>query len=215
MEQLYFINQNTALILVLLTSLLFVVIGIFYSRKYRGYSNYLTAGRKIGTLSLTTSLVASALGIPPAGWLTNRYGRKRVLVVSILSFAVASLFCGLAENLTWVVVFRILQSLIAAPIVAVSQAILVDIFPERERGSAFAFWSAGVLVGWVMAPSLGAYIAELHNWRVIFFFLVPFSLIGVVTVLVAPETGSRESKPFDWFGFGSISVALSCFLIVL
>jgi len=62
LEQLYFINQNTALILVLLTSLLFAVIGIFYSRKYRGYSNYLTAGRKIGTLSLTTSLVASALG---------------------------------------------------------------------------------------------------------------------------------------------------------
>ena len=62
MEQLYFINQNTALILVLLTSLLFAVVGIFYSRKYRGYSNYLTAGRKIGTLSLTTSLVASALG---------------------------------------------------------------------------------------------------------------------------------------------------------
>ena len=60
--QLYFINQNTALILVLLTSLLFAVIGIFYSRKYRGYSNYLTAARKIGTLSLTTSLVASALG---------------------------------------------------------------------------------------------------------------------------------------------------------
>ena len=62
MDQLYFINQNTALILVLLTSLLFAAIGIFYSRKYRGYSNYLTAGRKIGTLSLTTSLVASALG---------------------------------------------------------------------------------------------------------------------------------------------------------
>ena len=62
MEQLYFINKNTALTLVLLTSLLFAIIGIFYSRKYRGYSNYLTAGRKIGTLSLTTSLVASALG---------------------------------------------------------------------------------------------------------------------------------------------------------
>ena len=62
MEQLYFINQNTALILVLLTSLMFVAIGVFYSRKYRGYLDYLIAGRKIGTLSLTTSLVASALG---------------------------------------------------------------------------------------------------------------------------------------------------------
>ena len=62
MEKLYFINQNTALILVLLSSLLFTVIGILYAKKYRGYSNYLTAGRKIGTLSLTSSLVASALG---------------------------------------------------------------------------------------------------------------------------------------------------------
>ncbi len=62
MEQLYFINQNTALILVILTSLSFALIGIFYSRKYRGYANYLTAGRKTGILSLTTSLVASALG---------------------------------------------------------------------------------------------------------------------------------------------------------
>ena len=62
MEKLYFINQNTALTLVLLSSLLFAVIGILYVKKYRGYSNYLTAGRKIGTLSLTSSLVASALG---------------------------------------------------------------------------------------------------------------------------------------------------------
>ena len=62
MEQLYFINQSTALILVLLTSFLFAIIGVLYSRKYRGYSNYLTAGRNAGTLSLTTSLVASALG---------------------------------------------------------------------------------------------------------------------------------------------------------
>lgn len=112
---------------------------------------------------ITAAVVASALGIPPAGWLTNRYGRRRVLVGSILGFAIASFFCGLAENLTSVVVFRIIQSLIAAPLVAVSQAILVDIFPEKERGNAFAFWSAGVLVGWVMAPSLGAYIAELQN----------------------------------------------------
>ena len=164
---------------------------------------------------ITAAVVASALGIPPAGWLTNRYGRRRVLIVSILSFATASFLCGLAENLTWVVIFRIFQSLIAAPVVAVSQAILVDIFPEEERGSAFAFWSAGVLVGWVMAPSVGAYIAELHNWRVILFFLVPMSLIGVATVMAAPETGERNSQPFDWFGFGSMSVALSCFLIVL
>ena len=62
MEKLNFINLDTALTLVILSSLLFALIGILYSRKYRGYSNYFTAGRKIGTLSLTSSLVASALG---------------------------------------------------------------------------------------------------------------------------------------------------------
>ena len=62
MEKLNFINLDTALKLVILSSLLFALIGILYSRKYRGYSNYFTAGRKIGTLSLTSSLVASALG---------------------------------------------------------------------------------------------------------------------------------------------------------
>jgi len=62
MQQLNYISQNTALTLVLFTSLLFALIGILYSRKFRGYSNYLTAGRKTGTLSLTCSLVASALG---------------------------------------------------------------------------------------------------------------------------------------------------------
>ena len=62
MQRLNYISQNTALTLVLFTSLLFALIGILYSRKFRGYSNYLTAGRKTGTLSLTCSLVASALG---------------------------------------------------------------------------------------------------------------------------------------------------------
>jgi len=61
-NQVYFLNQNLALLLIIAVSLLFAVIGILYSRKHQGLSNYLTAGRKVGTTSLTTSLVASALG---------------------------------------------------------------------------------------------------------------------------------------------------------
>ena len=62
MEKTFFLQQSSALTILILSSFLFAFIGVFYSRKYRGSSNYLTAGRKIGTLSLTTSLVASALG---------------------------------------------------------------------------------------------------------------------------------------------------------
>ena len=61
-DQIYFLNQNLALLLIIAASLLFAVIGILYSRKHQGLSNYLTAGRNVGTTSLTTSLVASALG---------------------------------------------------------------------------------------------------------------------------------------------------------
>ena len=82
----------------------------------------LSAGLAQNSWVITASVVASALGIPPAGWLTHRYGRKPVLVFSILGFSIASLCCGLATNLTTVVLFRFLQSLIAAPVLAISQA---------------------------------------------------------------------------------------------
>lgn len=164
---------------------------------------------------ITASVVASALGIPPCAWLAGRFGRRRVMVVSMLLFSVCSGLVGLADSLGGVVLFRILQSLVGAPIVALSQATIIDVFPEEERGSAIAGWSMGVLVGWVMAPSLGAYIGELHSWRVIFFLLLPIGLVGAAAPLLTDETDRQPDQPFDWMGFATISVFLVALLIVL
>ena len=164
---------------------------------------------------ITASVVASALGIPPCAWLAGRFGRRRVMVVSMLLFSVCSCLVGLADSLGGVVLFRILQSLVGAPIVALSQATIIDVFPEEERGSAIAGWSMGVLVGWVMAPSLGAYIGELHSWRVIFFLLLPIGLLGAMAPLLTEETDRQPDQPFDWMGFATISVFLVALLIVL
>ena len=164
---------------------------------------------------VTASVVASAIGIPPTGWLADRYGRRRVMLVSTALFGVASMLVGFADNLGMVVLFRVLQSLVGAPLIALSQAITLDLFTGPERGTALAFWSIGALVGWVMAPSLGAYIAELQDWRVIFFVLLPLSFTGVLTLLLVPDSKTDNEKPFDWVGFGTITVALVCFLVVL
>jgi len=164
---------------------------------------------------ITASVVAGAIGIPPTGWLADRYGRRRVMLVSTLLFGLASMLVGFAESLGTVVLFRVLQSLVGAPLIALSQAITLDLFADEERGTALACWSIGALVGWVMAPSLGAYIAELHSWRVIFFVLLPLSLTGVLTLLLVPDSSTDDQKPFDWIGFGTVTVALVGFLVVL
>ena len=175
----------------------------------------LSAGLDQISWVITASVVASALGIPPCAWLAARFGRRRVMVASMLCFSVCSCLVGFADSLGGVVLFRILQSLVGAPIVALSQATIIDVFPEEERGSAIAGWSAGVLVGWVMAPSLGAYIGELHSWRVIFFVLLPLGLLGALSPLATEETDRQPDQPFDWMGFATVSVFLICLLVVL
>jgi len=164
---------------------------------------------------ITASVVASAIGIPPTGWLADRYGRRKVMLGAMVLFAISSMLVGLADNLGTVVLFRVFQSFFGAPLVALSQAITIDLFEDESRGTALAAWSMGVLVGWVMAPSLGAYIAEVESWRVIFFMLAPFSVIGMATLMLAPDTPRQATKPFDWTGFATLSMALICFLIVL
>ena len=165
---------------------------------------------------LTASVVASAIGIPPASWLAVRFGRSKVMIASMLLFTISSGLVGLADSMSTVVLFRIFQSFFGAPIVALSQTITIDVFPEEERAQALAGWSIGLLVGWVMAPSIGALIAETYSWRAIFFFLVPFGLLGTFTVALATKGETKGiQRPFDWFGFVTISSTLVCFLIVL
>src|SRR4051812_33023305 len=100
---------------------------------------------------LTSYIIAAAIVTPTTGWLAGRMGRTRLLVVSMIGFTIVSLFCGLAQSVSQMVFFRILQGVFGASMMPLSQAILLDTHSRSEMGRAMAIWGIGVMV----APILG------------------------------------------------------------
>ncbi|MFT5219591.1 MAG: DHA2 family multidrug resistance protein [Gammaproteobacteria bacterium] len=164
---------------------------------------------------VTISVVAGAIAIPPIGWLARRYGRKRIFIISLIGFSAGSLIAGMVDSLAGLVLARCITALFGAPTVALSQAVMMDTFPPKERGAAFALWSVGILCGWIFAPAAGAYLAEVQSWRLIFFALVPFGLLGAFACTIIPKSSNTKTGEFDWPGFVALSVALGSFIVVL
>jgi MFS transporter, DHA2 family, multidrug resistance protein len=105
---------------------------------------------------LTSYIVASAIMTAPIGWVAERYGRKRLFIICAAGFTVASMLCGLAQNIEQIVGFRLLQGGFGAALVPLSQTVLLDSYSAEERGSAMAIWGIGVMLGPIMGPTLGA-----------------------------------------------------------
>src|SRR6202020_2600942 len=122
---------------------------------------------------LTSYIVAAAIMTPPTGFLAGRFGIKRLFLVSVAGFTVASMLCGLAQSLVEIVAFRILQGLFGAALVPLSQSVLIDINPKERQGSAMALWSIAVMVGPVLGPIIGGWLTENYSWRFIFYINLP------------------------------------------
>ncbi|MBT4491121.1 MAG: MFS transporter [Rhodospirillaceae bacterium] len=104
---------------------------------------------------ITFNLVATAVMTPISGWLSNRFGRRNVLLLGTLGFTIASVLCGLADSLEALVLYRILQGAFGAPLVPVSQAIILDTFPRSQHSLATALWGVGVVMGPIIGPTFG------------------------------------------------------------
>ncbi|MDX1802156.1 MAG: MFS transporter, partial [Marinobacter sp.] len=132
---------------------------------------------------LTSYIVAAAITIPMTGFLAARLGRKRLFLLSVAGFTVASVLCGLATNLTELVAFRLLQGIFGAGLVPLSQAVLLDTYPREQHGSAMALWGVGVMVGPILGPTLGGYLTDAFNWRWVFFINIPFGILSLLGIL--------------------------------
>jgi MFS transporter, DHA2 family, multidrug resistance protein len=160
------------------------------------------------TWVLTSYIVASAITLPITGWLCTQWGRRKVFIVSVIGFTVASALCGLSTSLAAIVAARLLQGVFGAALVPLSQAVLLDINPPQKVGQAMAIWGAGIMVGPILGPMMGGWLTENFDWRWVFFINLPvglFALWGIVRYL--PESRPR-SAPLDMFGFVSLSLAL-------
>ena len=162
---------------------------------------------------ITFNLVATAVVTPISGWLSNRFGRRNVMLICALGFSISSVLCGLANSLEALVFYRVLQGAFGAPLVPVSQAIILDTFPKNQHALAPALWGFGVVFGPIIGPTFGGAIAEEYSWRWVFFMIVPFGLVttGAIWVFIRRRPIRPKGPSLDWVGFIALAIALAAF----
>ncbi|HEX3919487.1 MAG TPA: DHA2 family efflux MFS transporter permease subunit [Caulobacteraceae bacterium] len=177
------------------------------------------------TWVLTSYLISNAIVIPISGWLADVIGRKRYYMASVALFAISSLLCGLAPNLTFLILARILQGIGGGGLAPSEQSMMADTFPPEKRGMAFAAYGIVVIAGPIAGPSLGGWITDNLSWHWVFLINVPIGILSLVLVglLVAEPkalTEEREAKlagglKVDWVGFLLVAAGLGFLEITL
>ncbi|HTE82238.1 MAG TPA: DHA2 family efflux MFS transporter permease subunit, partial [Reyranella sp.] len=165
---------------------------------------------------LTSYIVAAAIMTPPSGFLANKFGRQRVLMVAVAGFVIASVLCGMAQSLFEIVAFRLLQGFFGAALVPISQSILLDIYTPEERGSAMALFGVSVMVGPVLGPVVGGWLTDNFNWRWIFYINVPLGALAFAGIwFFLRESRLNAAAKLDWLGFASLSIAIAAMQVFL
>src|SRR5881398_2115209 len=154
------------------------------------------------------SLLLSAL-LLVGGSLGDHYGRRRVFLIGVALFAVASTWCGLAPDVHQLIVARAAQGLGAALLVPGSLAIISSSFPEDERGRAIGTWSGFSAITTAIGPVIGGWLIEHLSWRAVFFINIPLALLVIlISVWRVPQSSDKESAGLDWWGaiFGALGL---------
>ena len=164
---------------------------------------------------LTSYIVAAAIMTPVTGFLAARLGRKRLFLIAVVGFTAASVLCGIAQSLPEMVLFRLAQGVFGAPLVPMSQSVLLDSYPMEKHGSAMAMWGVGVMVGPILGPTLGGWLTEYYNWRWVFYINVPIGIVTFLGLSAFLSESKRQSLSFDWLGFATLSIAVGALQLFL
>jgi DHA2 family multidrug resistance protein len=165
---------------------------------------------------LTSYIVSAAIATPLTGFAVARFGRKPVFLLSVVGFTIASVLCGFAQSLDEMVIFRLLQGVFGAPLVPLSQSVLLDSYPRERHGSAMALWGVGVMVGPILGPTLGGWLTEFYNWRWVFFINVPVGILTAFGLVAYLSDSPKDTKSrFDWTGFLLFAIAIGALQMML
>jgi DHA2 family multidrug resistance protein len=170
-----------------------------------------------GTWVITSFAVANAISIPLTGFMARRFGEVRLFIFSVLGFVFTSWLCGMAHNLEALVLFRVLQGLVAGPLIPLSQSLLMASYPPEKRILALALWAMTVVVAPVLGPILGGWISDNWHWGWIFFINIP---IGILAAWIAwRQLRERETPtartPVDYIGLVLMVVGIGALQMML
>jgi MFS transporter, DHA2 family, multidrug resistance protein len=179
----------------------------------------LSATPEEATWTLTSYIIANAIVLPLTGWLVGVFGRKRLLMFAVTGFTIGSILCGMAQSLTALVVFRIMQGASGGCLQPLSQAVMLETFPAEKRGKAMALWSVGIIVAPILGPLLGGWVTESYSWRWLFYINVPVGILSLFMMNTflhdPPNLNQGISKKVDGWGIGFLVLGIACLQFVL
>src|SRR6478735_5606574 len=178
----------------------------------------LSASIDEATWALTSYLVANAIILPMTGWLASMFGRKNLLMLSVVGFTASSFLCGLAPTLGSLIFFRILQGATGGCLQPLSQAVLLEAFAPQDRGKAMGFWALGIVVAPILGPVLGGWLTDNYSWRWVFYINIPVGIASIVMTklyIFDPPYLRSENRNVDYWGIGMLVVGIGALQIVL
>src|SRR6201994_112299 len=178
----------------------------------------LSASTDEATWVLTSYLVSNAIVLPLTGWLSNQFGRRNILLMSVGGFTLFSFLCGIAPNLPMLILFRVLQGATGGGLQPLSQAIMMEAFPPEKRAKAMAFWALGIVVAPMLGPVLGGWITDSYSWRWLFYINIPIGIAAVVMALMFihdPPYIKRGEGGIDYWGIGYLALGIGALQIML
>jgi DHA2 family multidrug resistance protein len=170
------------------------------------------------TWALTSYLVANAIILPMTGWLASLFGRKRLLMLSVVGFTASSFLCGLAPTLPMLILFRVMQGATGGALQPLSQAVLLEAFPPQDRGKAMGFWGLGIVVAPILGPVLGGWLTDSYSWRWVFYINIPVGIASIVMTklfIFDPPYLRQENRRIDYWGIGMLAVGIGALQILL
>lgn len=170
-----------------------------------------------GTWVITSFGVANAISIPITGWLAKRIGEVKLFLWSTILFVIASWACGMSNSLEMLIFFRVIQGLVAGPLIPLSQSLLLNNYPPAKRSLALALWSMTVVVAPICGPILGGYISDNYHWGWIFFINIPVGAIVVALTLktLRDRETRTEHRRIDAIGLGLLVIGVGSLQVML
>jgi DHA2 family multidrug resistance protein len=203
-----------------------VMVGNFLGPLYSSVANVVlpnlvaSFGSDIDTMEwvITGYMLGYSIAMPLAGWMADTYGRRRMYLIGLGLFTLASVLTAFAWDPSSLIAFRILQAIGGGIVSPTSMALIVDVVPAQQRGRALGVWGLGMMLAPTFGPTVSGWIVDnLDDWRLIFLLGIPFGVAGLLLAYAKlPQDDKRISRaPFDAWGFGLLTTALASFLIPL